>query len=89
MNGAVSTGSCGWCLPVHHSLTENYDQTKVPSVQGKAFVIARAFVSPLFFLVTESSKPTEASQLPRLSFPLCELSVMTYSLLGAVGDYVH
>lgn len=61
----------------------------MPSVQEKALVFSGAFVSRLVFLVIASSKPTDLSQLPRLDFPFCELSVITYSLLEAVGVFAH
>ena len=66
--GAVSAGDCNWCLLVYHLVIGQYNQTKMPSVCRRVIIFSGAFVCDLVYLVIESSKPTDLSQLTDEAF---------------------
>ena len=68
VEGAVSAGDCNWCLLVYHLVIGQYNQTKMPSVCRRVIIFSGAFVCDLVYLVIESSKPTDLSQLTDEAF---------------------
>lgn len=70
MDGAIIIGAgyYNWCLPVHHSVVQKYNQTKMPSVLRRASMFSEAFVSKLVFLVIENSNPQTHHNFPGQAF---------------------
>ena len=68
VEGAVSAGDCNWCLLVHHLVIGQYNRTKTPSVCRRAIIFSGAFVCDVVFLVIQSSKPMDLSQLTAEAF---------------------